>query len=151
VFIVYFLFVLWVWVAKAAGNFLLLFDSFARHALRKNEKVEASVVGGGLIVGLAAFACGLIFDWPLSQYLGVACIAAIFPFSMTFTNGSVIGRWLFGSIGALTMLGGFLALGARSIPPSYLGSARTLFTAALMCSLLSTWLGNVRALRRPMD
>ena len=35
--VIYFLFVLWVWVAKAAGNFLLLFDSFARHALRRKR------------------------------------------------------------------------------------------------------------------
>jgi len=149
--VVYFLFVLWVWVAKAAGNFLLLFDSFARHALRKNEKIEAAVVGGGLILGLAALGAGFLFDWPLSQYLGVGCIAAIFPFSMTFTNGSTIGRWLFGSVGALAMLGGFLALAGRSIPLAYQDSAKTLFFAAIICCLASTWLGNVRALRRPLE
>jgi len=151
VFVIYFLFVLWVWVAKAAGNFLLLFDSFARHALRGNEKIEAAVVGGGLIVGLAALGAGLVFDWPLSQYLGVGCIASIFPLSMTFTNGSPIGRWLFGSVGALALLGGFFALGGRSIPLAWQESAKNLFFAAVMCSLASTWLGNVRALRRPMD
>ena len=149
--VIYFLFVLWVWVAKAAGNFLLLFDSFARYALRKHEKIEAAVVGGGLIVGLAALGGGVILDWPLSQYLGIGCIAAIFPFSMTFTNGSAIGRWLFGSIGTLAMLGGVLALGGRSIPLAYQDGARTLFFAAVICCLGSTWLGNVRALRRPVE
>jgi tetratricopeptide (TPR) repeat protein len=149
--VIYFLFVLWVWVAKAAGNFLLLFDSFARHALRRNEKIEAAVVGGGLIVGLAAFGSGLVFDWSLAQYLGIGCIASIFPLSMTFTNGSPVGRWLFGTVGTLALLGGFLALGGRSIPFTYQDSAKNLFFFVVICSVASTWLGNVRALRRPME
>ena len=50
----YFLFVLWVWVARPVGNALLLFDPFARYALRPPEKVEASVVTGSLVVGVTA-------------------------------------------------------------------------------------------------
>jgi tetratricopeptide (TPR) repeat protein len=149
--IIYFLFVLWVWVAKAAGNFLLLFDPFARYALRKNEKLEAAFVGGGLLLGLTALGGGMIFGWPPAQYFGMGCIASIFPLSMTFTNGSVIGRWLFGSVGTLALLGGAGALFRSSLPLAWHENAKTLFFAAIICSVGSTWLGNIRALRRPMD
>jgi hypothetical protein len=49
------------------------------------------------------------------------------------------------------MLGGFLALAGRYIPAHYHNGAVMLFYAAIICSLSSTWLGNVRALRRPME
>ena len=71
---------------------------------------------------------------------------------MTFTNGSPIGRWLFGSVGTFALLGGFLALGGRSIPLAWQESAvNALFRRGHLQLRLNTWLGNIRALRRPMD
>jgi len=56
--VLYALFVLWVWIAKGVGNFILLFDRFAKHALRRNEKIEACFVGGGICAGILMLVAG---------------------------------------------------------------------------------------------
>ncbi len=144
--IIYALFVLWVWVARGVGNFILLFDRFARHALRRAEKIEAVFVGGGLVFGIffASLSMMLGKEWML--YLGLASCASIFPFSLTFTNASKAGQWLFGLIGTFTLAAGLAsALGAAGYAPRELTAA--LFTGALFAAILTTWLGNIPFLR----
>ena len=145
--IIYALFVLWVWVARGVGNFILLFDRFARHALRKREKIEAVFVGGGLLLGASFATSSFAFGVEWMLFLGLACCASIFPFSLTFTNSSKAGQWLFGAIGTFILLAGIgSALGAVGLVSREMTS--TLFAAALFSALLTTWLGNVPFLRR---
>jgi tetratricopeptide (TPR) repeat protein len=147
----YMLFVLWVWVAKPVGNAFLLFDSFARYALRPKEKLEAMAVGGGLLSGLIALVIGVSLGQDGVWLLGLGLIASIFPLSMTFTNGSRIGSWLFGTVGALTLLGAVLQLLAGHVPLIDQEAAMAIFYAGTIGCVLSTWLGNVPALRRPVE
>ena len=147
----YMLFVLWVWVAKPVGNFFLLFDPFARYALRPAEKREAAVVAGCLLAGIATLVTGLLLAATGVEMLGIGLIAASFPLSMTFTNGSRLGTWLFGTIGAITLLGAVLQLLAGHVPLIEAGAATTLFTTGAIGCLASTWLGNVPALRRQAE
>ena len=92
----YCLFVLWIWVAKGVGNLFLLFDRFARLALRVDEKREALVVGGGVLFGLASFSAGLLLKQISLIFVGLTFIAAAFPMSLFFTNRSRPGRIVFG-------------------------------------------------------
>jgi len=147
----YMLFVLWVWVAKPVGNFFLLFDSFARYALRPNEKREAAVVGGALFIGLAAFLAGLGMGSPNAEFAGMGLVAASFPLSMTFTNGSRPGTWLFGTIAAVTLLGVTLSVLADYVPLIPAATAMQIFIIGAIGCLLSTWIGNIRVLRRPVE
>ena len=147
----YMLFVLWVWVAKPVGNFFLLFDSFARYALRPREKLEAAAVGGSLGPGLALLIASFAFGWPAVVTLGIGLIAASFPLSMTFTNGSRPGTWLFGTVAAVTLLGAALTTLAHLVPLHDQGTARQIFTVGAIGCLAATWLGNVPALRRPAE
>ena len=145
----YFLFVLWGFVADAVGNFILIFDRFARHALRRGEKVEAIVVGGSIVSGVALLAVGFCFGWSWTLVLGGSLIAAAIPLSMVFTNKSRAGSLIFGGIGLV-----IIASAAVAISALVLGNG-PLFKSALtglgiggVGALLSTWLSNVRALRR---
>ena len=147
----YMLFVLWVWVAKPIGNFFLLFDSFARYALRENEKREAAAVGTALGLGFTALIAGLSLSSEGALLAGMGLIAASFPLSMTFTNGSRPGSWLFGTLAALTLLGVALALLAPYVPFLNHEAAMQIFTVGAIGCLASTWLGNIRALRRPVE
>jgi len=147
----YMLFVLWVWVAKPVGNFFLLFDSFARYALRPREKLEAAAVGGSLGPGLALLIASFAFGWPAVVTLGIGLIAASFPLSMTFTNGSRPGTWLFGTVAAVTLLGAALTALAHLVPLIDQSTARQIFTVGAIGCLAATWLGNVPALRRPAE
>ncbi len=145
----YCLFVLWIWVAKGVGNLLLLFDRFARLALRPDEKKEAFVVGGGVLVGLAMFVTGLLAKQISVIFVGLTLTAASFPMSLVFTNRSKAGRLVFGLVGALVYLGGLISFLLVVLPVGSAGSsATTLFGWTLILALVTTWLGNIPALRR---
>lgn len=147
----YFLFVLWVWVARPVGNFLLLFDSFAKYALRPHEKLEATTVGGSLILGIAAIAASMSLNLPDQNLVGIGFIAAAFPLSLTFTNESRIGRMIFGPIGVITVLSTLLlisAVWAALFPAKTTEVIQVTQGCACFACLICTWLGNIPALRR---
>lgn len=146
--VLYFVFVLWVWVARPVGNFMLLFDSFAKYALRAREKIEAGVVGGALLVGLFAVISSFSFDLPVVRLSGIGLIAAAFPLSLTFTNPSRAGMWLFGAIGAATLLATLLVISTIVLPMIPEKTVVNIFIGACIACLASTWLGNIPALRK---
>jgi tetratricopeptide (TPR) repeat protein len=90
----YFLFVLWGFIANPVGNLILLFDRFARHALRRDETIEAIIVGGSIVAGLLLVAIGLAFGAGMALLAGGALVVAAFPLSMVFTNRSRVGVWV---------------------------------------------------------
>lgn len=137
----YFLFVLWVYVADAFGNSILLLDRFARHALHKSEKIEAAVVGGCIGVGLILLGGGIAADLFALAIFGGALVFAAIPFSMVFTNRSRIGAMLFASVGFCLLTGAvLLSVGIKA------GAA--IGVAGLIGVMLSTWLSGVPFLRR---
>ncbi|MEP6670232.1 MAG: tetratricopeptide repeat protein [Chthoniobacter sp.] len=139
---IYLLFVLWVWVARPVGNAMLLFDRFARYALRLPEKIEAAVVSSCLVAGFTGLVLHLAFHWNLAMLFGIAAIAIAFPLSLVFTNASRLGRWIFGSIAA----GAALVILYSLFPGTYLSA--DLFVGACIACAASTWLGNIRALNK---
>lgn len=148
--VLYGLFVLWVWVAKGFGNFILLFDRFAKHALLRGEKIEAVFVGGGISAGILLLVAGFALKQEGLKLAAIALIAAAFPFSMTFTNPSKAGAILFGAIGTVCLLV-FGALLLNYIlygeaPPG--DSLVDLLLLAVFGAVATTWLGMVPALRR---
>jgi tetratricopeptide (TPR) repeat protein len=146
---VYCLFVLWIWVARGVGNLFLLFDRFARHALRPGEKREAIVVGGGVLFGLALFGAGLLLKQFGLIFLGLTLVGAVFPMSLVFTNRSQAGRIVFGLIGALVYLGGLISFSLLFVPARGAGDfAATLCGWTMILALITTWIGNISALRR---
>ncbi len=146
--VLYFLFVLWAHVARAVGNLQLSFDRFARHALSTPEKLEAWVVGGGVVAGLPLFLGGLALDLPPLFILGLTLIAISFPFAYTFTNKAPAGRILFGLTGVYVLMIGLLntAVALGYLPESPVLASATI--AAWISVMVVTWLANVRALNR---
>lgn len=153
--VLYFLFVLWVWVARPVGNALLLFDRFACYALRRAEKIEAAAVSSCLAIGIIGLVSSFVLNWNsglLSDvgspglFVGIGGVATAFPLSLVFTNQSIPGRWIFGSISAITL--GVVVLGVvgNSIPiiaPEIYGN---LFAGVSIACAACTWLGNIRGL-----
>jgi tetratricopeptide (TPR) repeat protein len=144
----YFLFVLWVWVARPVGNAMLLFDRFARYALRPAEKIEAAVVTGSLTIGVVALVTSFVVSSDAALFIGFCGIAAAFPLSLVFTNASRAGRWIFGGVAVLSLVATGFAIVAPwllKIPPA---AAANIFVVACIACLASTWLGNIPALHR---
>ena len=144
----YFLFVLWVHVAKAVGNFMLLWDPFARLALRRTEKIEAWIVGGSVVGAITFGTLGALTGIIPLLFLAGTLLAAAIPFSHTFTNKSSAGRWLFGGIGVYVVIAGTIVLLAPWLPFVDANVAVNLAIVAILLSVLSTWLSNWRAVHR---
>lgn len=139
---IYFLFVLWVWVARPVGNALLLLDRFARYALRRSEKMEAALVASCLTASVVCIILSVAFSWDAAMLLGVAGIAVAFPLALIFNNGSALGRWVFSSLAALAALTTIFSI----VYDSKLSA--DLFVGACIACAASTWLGNIPALYR---
>ena len=145
----YLLLVLWAFVANAVGNFILLFDRFARYALTRNETVEACVAGGSVVAGLLFLCAGFALGTPWALLLGGALSLGAIPWSMVFTNASRIGAILFGAVGVTIWLGAGCALAGDASGAKPLENAGiTLLTAGAVGVILSTWLAGIPALRR---
>lgn len=97
--ILYLLFAMWSWVANGVGNFFLLFDRFARHALNKGDKKEALLVGGTFFCGIIAAPTGWLIDSTALFFAGTSLIGAAFTFSMASNNDHPVGRELYTFIG----------------------------------------------------
>ncbi|MBI4028291.1 MAG: tetratricopeptide repeat protein [Verrucomicrobia bacterium] len=146
---IYFLMVLWVHVARGVGNFFLLLDRFARHALRPREKLEACGVGGGVVLGIALILTGFMFKGMGTAVLGVSLLGAAFPWAYTFTNESKIGSWMFGAFATFVVGTGvvvfFTGLFHRPFPATLTAPA---LSVSLILVIVTTWLANIRALHR---
>jgi tetratricopeptide (TPR) repeat protein len=141
----YMLFVLWVHVARPVGNFQLVFDRAARHALGRGETLEAWVCGGGVIAGILLCLTGILSGLAAPLVIGATLVAAAFPFAYTFTNRSN-GKWLFGAAGAFVVAVGFASAGPLLVgqkPPEVVTG---LVGVALLAVIACTWLCNVGAL-----
>ncbi len=145
VIVFYFLFVLWVHVARAVGNFQLSLDRFARHALSRAETWEAWCVGGGVILGLPLFVLGISLGWEIPLIVGLGLVALSFPLAYVFTNQSHIGRWVFGGAAVVVACSAVAVL-----LPSVFGKdlSAGLGGIGLLAVVAVTWLANVPALNR---
>jgi tetratricopeptide (TPR) repeat protein len=144
--VLYFLFVLWVWIARPVGNALLLFDRFARYALRRAEKIEAAAVSSCLVIGIAGLIASFALNWEAGLLFGIGGVAIAFPLSLVFTNQSVLGRWIFGGIASLALGVGLLGVIAGFVPMIDPQVYRGLFYGVCIACAVCTWLGNIRAL-----
>jgi hypothetical protein len=81
--------------------------------------------------------------------LGLTLVGAVFPMSLVFTNRSQAGRIVFGLIGALVYLGGLISFSLLFVPARGAGDfAATLCGWTMILALITTWIGNISALRR---
>jgi tetratricopeptide (TPR) repeat protein len=145
--IAYMLFALWSWVARGIGNLFLLLDSFARHALRTNEKIEALLVGGNVLVGLPFYVAGIAGFLPVLMAPGMFMVASAFPFSATFTNENPTGRKVYGIAGAYVWSMGVVSLifGAANLFPQLAGFC---LGTGMLVAVGSIWMGAFGVLRR---
>jgi tetratricopeptide (TPR) repeat protein len=146
--VLYFVFVLWAHIARGLGNFMLVCDRFARHALHRSEKLEAWIVGLCVISAVVLGAIGAVFGHIVLLMFAGTLLAAAIPLSHTFTNGSRLGRLIFGAIGAFALVAGLMILLAPWL--THWMSARTILDiaiAAVVTAMLSTWLANFKGFR----
>ena len=146
--------VLWVWLAPGIGNFLILLDRSARLALKRPEAHQGLAVGGGLICGVVLLLVGTFLTLLPILLTGIGLVASTIPASIAFDNDSKTGRILFGGITLAT----YLAVVAVAVVESLRSPGEGIHVLTgvlggftLLACLGSTWLGNIRSLRRSSE
>lgn len=145
----YWYFVVWIHCASALGNFLVLFDRAARHALLPDERRSGILVGLTLIAGLTCTLAGLALGSGNIYLSGDIVVAAAVPFAHVFASRFPIGTLVFGGLGLLPVIGGACALSQVFFPGLVpVETARAFYGSGLLCVVAATWLANVPSLKR---
>ncbi len=147
---VYYLFLFGTWISTGLANFFLLSDSSARLSLDRGEKAEGLAVGGLFFGGIITGVAGLLLSSHGTAASGGVMMVAAIPASMVFTNPSIPGRAVFGTIlSSILACGVVMAVDIAMHPqrPWSDGIAGACLGLVVLLALGCTWLGAVSALR----
>ena len=136
--VVYLLFVLWTFVARSVGSLIVLGDRKARQALRFMERVDAIVVGGGVVVGLVLLLAGFVMGQPTLIALGGGCVCVAVPVVMALTNEHPKGRYLYGLLGLINVIALLAMVVSLMVPGLDLVDAAR--TTGFLTLIVTTWL-----------
>lgn len=136
----------WTWLAGGIGNLLVLSDRFARHSLKKDEKLDAIFVGANFFVGILFVLAGILLEIIPLKIIGALMVLSTIPFSLTFTNRNMAGRIFYGGVGIFIVLVGILlaVTGHSSQIPSALKVAAGI---GIVLFIAVSWLGAFKFLR----
>jgi tetratricopeptide (TPR) repeat protein len=91
----YFVFVMWTWMAPGFGNLLLLTDRQTRRLLHRDEKLSAVFVGGVFAGGVLACLSVFATFSGLSLLVGGTLLFSAIASSLWIENEHPVGRWVY--------------------------------------------------------
>ncbi len=93
--LLYFVFVMWTWVAPGFGNLFLCMDSQTRKLLQREERFSAGFVGGVFLLGVVS--CGSVFvtGSTFSVLLGGTLLFSAIASSLWIDNEHPTGKWIY--------------------------------------------------------
>lgn len=106
---VWLLLVMWSHLARGLSSLFIVMDRFARQALRPREYWEGIVVGGLVLVALAALILGHVFEVNESDQAALIFLAAALANAAGFTNEHHIGRYAYAIAGGIAGFGAVYA------------------------------------------
>lgn len=139
---VWLLLVLSTWLATPLSNLALFVHPLGRHALDDEERLEASIIGGLLVLaiaGLALFVAGI----GAGVFLMVATAAVAVATAGAFRASQGWPRWVLGAIAVVVAVTGAAAATLAYIRPEGIGEtspAWPVFLVAIGLAVLSSWL-----------
>lgn len=144
--LLYLFFFFWTWLSGGLGNFIILNDRFARYALNREEKLEAVLVGGSVVLGIVILAFAFVVTVNPLLILGGTLILAAIPWTCIFNNQNKTGRIFYGSLAILFWILGLVG----TIGGWIFGLAKmtSLFGIMILLFALCTWLGAFGFLRK---
>lgn len=102
---IWLVFALWSHLARGMSTFFVTMDRFARQALKPREFWEGVVVGGLIMIALAALLSGYAMNVGGYGYVALALLMASVANAAAFTNDHHIGRHLYNVVGAVAGIG----------------------------------------------
>lgn len=137
--------VFWSHLARGVGSFFMLFDGFARRALKPVEKWEGIAVGGATLTALLY----LLGSWATSE-AGLSMVALALFFSAiasaaAFTNDHHVGKYVYGVAAGIAGVGAVVTLFSLVLPfPQGVGEMSS--TVAVLIGFVISWLRPFRVM-----
>lgn len=91
----YFVFVMWTWMAPGFGNLLLLLDRQTRRLLHRDETMSAVFVGGVFALGVAGCLSVFATRSMLSMLVGGTLLMSAIASSLWIENEHPVGKWVY--------------------------------------------------------
>ncbi len=132
-------FALWSHLARGLGTFFIVFDRFARRALRTFEKWEGIAVGGCIFLSLATLLAGLIIGAQTGGHLALIFLFAGICNAAAFTNDHHLGKYVYFAAAALTIFAAFYNTTGIFFP-SELPLEGLLFSLGILSGVAVSWL-----------
>lgn len=130
------------WLATPLSNLALFLHPLGRHALEDEERLEASIIGGLLVVAIVGVGL-VVVGTDAGMFLMVAAAAVAVPTSGAFRASEGWPRWILGFIAVSAAVTGAAAVTLALIRPEGIAEtspAWTAFFVAIGLAVLSTWL-----------
>ena len=127
---------LWSHLARGVGSFFMIFDRFARQALRPKELWEGIAVGGFVLLAAVFLVKTFLTLRVVDEEAAIVLFLSAVPVAAAFTNDHYWGKWLY--ITAAVVAGGSALMVAN---PLLSHAWRTeFFQTALYTSIAVSWL-----------
>ncbi len=106
---------LWSHLARGFGSFFMLFDKFARRALKPLEKWEGLAVGGVTLLAVVFLLASMALPGPWHLTALTFFFSAIAS-AAAFTNDHHVGKYVYGTAAAVAGLGALLTASQLFLP-----------------------------------
>ena len=108
-------FAFWSHLARGFGSFFMLFDKFARRALKPLEKWEGLAVGGVVLLAVACLLASLALPGPW-RITALAFAFSAIASAAAFTNDHHVGKYVYGVAAAVAGLAALLTAAQLFLP-----------------------------------
>lgn len=138
-------FALWSHLARGFGSFFMLFDGFARRALKPVERWEGIAVGGVTLAALCCLASGLALGFKDANYAALALFFSAIVSAAAFTNDHYWGKYVYGTAAGIAALGALLTL-VNMLLPTGMPFGSLAFVVTVVLGVAVSWLRPLRVL-----
>jgi tetratricopeptide (TPR) repeat protein len=136
---------LWSHLARGFGSFFMLFDGFARRALKSLEKWEGIAVGGATLLALVSLLVSLALPGAGLNYTALALFFSAIASAAAFTNDHHVGRYIYAAAAGIAGMGAAVALVSTIMPIPVVLREMAIFLAVIIGFVIS-WIRPFRVL-----
>jgi hypothetical protein len=137
--------VFWSHLARGFGSFFMLFDGFARRALKPLEKWEGIAVGGVTLTALLFLLATFAVPSGGLDVVALSLFASAVVSAAAFTNDHHVGKYVYAGAAGIVGLSALLTLGRLFVPFAIPGQGE-LFLLSMLLAVAVTWLRPFRVL-----
>lgn len=137
--------VFWSHLARGFGSFFMLFDVFARRALKPLEKWEGIAVGGVTLAALLWLLATFAVPEQGLNLVALSLFASAVVSAAAFTNDHHVGKYVYAGAASIAGLGALLTLAQLFVPFAIPGQGEV-FLLSMILAVAVSWLRPFRVL-----